>query len=68
MSFDQWPEGLGLVCERRILGHGTMLLFQISTIDPSEVFTSRSNRVRISIPTFQGLDVFFWEMLAEHSS
>ena len=45
-----------------------MVLFEIPTIEPSEVFTSRSKRVRISNPTFQGLDVFFKEMLVEHWS
>ena len=54
-----------------ILGYvtGTMVLFQISTIDPSMVFTPRpwSDWVQMSNPTFQGLDVFFWDMLAEHS-
>ena len=41
---------------------------EIPTIEPSEVFTSRSKRVRITNPTFQGLDVFFREMLVEHWS
>ena len=45
-----------------------MVLFKIPTIEPSEVFTSRSKRVRITNPTFQGLDVFFKEMLVEHLS
>ena len=43
-----------------------MVPFEIPTIEPSEVFTSRSKRVRITNPTFQGLDVFFREMLVEH--
>ena len=45
-----------------------MVLFEIPTIEPSEVFTSRSKRVRITNPTFQGLDVFFKEMLVGHWS
>jgi hypothetical protein len=49
-----------------IVRNGTMVLFEIPTIEPSEVFTSRSKRVRITNPTFQGLDVFFREMLVEH--